>query len=230
MKTKIILISLTLFSLMSNVSGQSKADCNNLHLDTTTFYIFPQQDTIVSGNLYYMDTTITIYPVLHLILADTSIITSPDTRVLSSLDSGYVQPFSFRINIKTTIFQNNSIVNGLFHIYDSDWPGDSIVSCYFPIKIIIQSPTDIDKNGMKGETFRIYPNPTDKIATLKFANPKNANCTLTLYDIQGREVETITDIKTDKVEIERKKLLNGLYFFQLRNDKQIIADGKLIIK
>ena len=230
MKTKIILISLTMLSILSKVSGQSQADCNNLYLDTTTFYISPQQDTIVSGNLFYNDTTITVYPFLHLILSDTSIITSPDNIVLSFLDSGAVQAFEFRINFKTSTFSNNTIVNGLFHIYDSDSPGDSIVTCYFPITIILQNSTGISKSGITSDTFRIYPNPTDKTAILEFYNSKNENCTLKLYNTHGRLVQTITDITTDKVEIERKKLSNGLYFFELHTDRQIIANGKLIIE
>jgi len=230
MKTILILISLTILSILSKVSGQSQVDCNKLYLDTTTFYISPQQDSIVSGNLFYNDTSITVYPILHLILSDTSIITSPNNMVLSFLDSGNVQAFEFRINFKTTTFSNNTNVNGLFHIYDSDSPGDSIVTCYFPITIILQNPTGISESGIKGETFRIYPNPTDKTATLVFDNSKNEICTLTLYDTKGRLVQTITDITTDKVEIERTKLPNGLYFLQLHTERQIIAQGKLRIE
>lgn len=219
-----------MLSILSKVSGQSQADCNNLYLDATTFYISPQQDTIVTGNLFYNDTTITVYPFLHLILSDTSIITSPDNMVLSFLDSSAVQAFEFRINFKTATFSNNTIVNGLFHIYDSDSPGDSIVTCYFPITIILQNPTGISESGITGETFSVYPNPTDKTATLEFDNLKNENCTLTLYDTDGRLVQTIIDITTNKVEIERKKLSSGLYFFQLQTDRQLIANGKLVIE
>lgn len=76
----------------------------------------------------------------------------------------------------------------------------------------------------------IYPNPTDKIATLEFDNSKEESCTFTLFDIHGRLVQAVSDIRTNKVEIERKELLGGLYFFQLDTGRQIIANGKLIIE
>ena len=231
MKSKIILISVTILSILSKVSGQTQqADCSNIYLDTASFYISPPNDIIVSGNLFYMDTIITFYPILHILLTDTSVITSPETIVLSSLDSGYVQAFAFNINFKTTIFPNNTVVNGLFHIYDSDTPGDSIVTCYFPIKIILQNPTAISDSEIKSGKFKIYPNPTDKIATLEFDNSKNQNCTLTLYDTHGKLVRTINDITSGKIEIEKQNLTNGLYLFQLCTDAQVIATGKLTIE
>jgi Secretion system C-terminal sorting domain len=229
MQKKIILLSLIVLSVLSKARGQSQANCSNLYLDTTTFYISPLQDTIVSGNLLYNDTTFTVYPVLQLILSDTSIVTSPDIKVLSSLDSGAVNAFEFRIKFKTSVFPNNTTISGLFHIYDSDWPGDSIVTCYYPIKIILQNPTGINEIG-NSETLRIYPNPTDKNAILEFDNSKNENCTLTIYDTHGRLVQTITNITTGKVEIERKQLPTGLYFLQLQTNGQIIANGKLSIE
>jgi hypothetical protein len=78
--------------------------------------------------------------------------------------------------------------------------------------------------------FRLYPNPASQSATLEFNNPTKQNCTLTLYDSYGKLVQTISGITADKVEIERKNLSNGLYYFQLYSDKEIIASGKLTIE
>ena len=230
MKSKSTLIIVLLFSTISNVSGQSQANCNNLYLDTVLFYITPQQDSIVSGNLYYNDTTITVYPALHLILADTSIITSPDYNVLSYLDSGNIQPFEFKINFKTTAFTNNTIVNGLFHIYDSDWPGDSIVTCYFPITIVLQNSTSIYESQVENILFKVYPNPSQKLVTIAFENLNLENCELNIYDTDGKLVRTIANITTSKVEIEKNSLSNGLYYFQLHHEQQIIGNGKFVFE
>lgn len=83
--------------------------------------------------------------------------------------------------------------------------------------------------------YELFPNPANQTATLAFDNPiaigsKKENCTLTLYDIQGQLVQTITNITTNKVTIETKNLTSGLYFLQLRTEKQIIATGKLTIE
>jgi hypothetical protein len=76
----------------------------------------------------------------------------------------------------------------------------------------------------------IYPNPTSQTATLEFINSKYRNCTLTLCDSYGRLVRTITDITTDRVEIERQNLMSGLYFLKLHSEGQIILSSKLIIE
>ncbi len=76
----------------------------------------------------------------------------------------------------------------------------------------------------------IYPNPTNQHATVEFDNPRQENHTLTLYDIQGRLVYTVRDITTNKVEVYRKNLTSGLYFFQIRSDKELRGTGKLILE
>lgn len=78
--------------------------------------------------------------------------------------------------------------------------------------------------------FKLYPNPVTQLSTLEFKNPSKLNCTFTLYDLRGQIVKTIINITGEKTEIDRENLLSGLYFFQLSNDKQIIATGKLTIE
>lgn len=109
---------------------------------------------------------------------------------------------------------------------------DSVDACFASAFNLI---TDVNEISNIDLSISIYPNPTSQPATLVFDNPivigsKKENRTLTLYDIQGRLVRTITDITEDKVTIEAKILTSGLYFLQLRTDKQIIATGKLIIE
>jgi hypothetical protein len=76
----------------------------------------------------------------------------------------------------------------------------------------------------------IYPNPTNRTATLQFDNSKKENCTLTIYDLQGRLVMTIINVCSDKIEIERQNLPSGLYFLQIRTESKVIATGKLTIE
>ncbi len=89
--------------------------------------------------------------------------------------------------------------------------------------------TDIKENNFNN-AFVLYPNPFTTKTTLQFDNPKNENCTLTIYNMQGQTVRTITNITTGKVEIERQNMMSGLYFFQLHTDIQIIVTGKLAIE
>lgn len=78
--------------------------------------------------------------------------------------------------------------------------------------------------------FKIYPNPFNNYTTLEFKNSNKENHNLTIYDYQGKIVQTINNITTDKIIIERNELVNGLYLFKLNADEKLIAKGKLIIE
>lgn len=224
---KIILIILILPSIFSSVRGQiQQADCNNLYLDTDTFYISYQQDTVVDGNLFYLDSVFTVYPFLHLILSDTTIITSPDIMVLSFLGnpSDTTEPFYFRMNFKTSNFPNSTIVNGLFHIYDSDMPGDSIVTCYLPITIILQNSTAINETS-GNENIRIYPTPT--FNQLNIQNNSAQQAQFLLYNSLGEKlIDKKIANKTNTVNLSAYS--TGVYFCIVSNDGQIIKSCKII--
>lgn len=83
------------------------------------------------------------------------------------------------------------------------------------------------KESNKTSNYKVYPNPTTQFAKLEFNNPTKQNCTLTIYDFRGQVEQSIKNITSNEIEIERRNITNGLYFFQLRSDKQIIASGKL---
>lgn len=76
---------------------------------------------------------------------------------------------------------------------------------------------------------KVYPNPANQNALIEFHNPINENCTLTLYDTDGRLVRTINDITRNKVIIETKDLTSGFYFLRLLTDRQVIGTGKFVI-
>lgn len=223
---KIILISITILSVFSFAIGQTQADCNNIYLDTDTFYISYQQDTVVTGNLFYLDSTFTVYPVLHLILFDTTIITSPDIMVLSFLanPADTTEPFYFTINFKTNIFPDNTIVNGLFHIYDSDVPGDSIVTCYFPITIILQNTTGISEAGVN-EKISIYPNPT--MHELNIQNNSARPIQFLLYNSSGTKIidETLPESTST---INLSSYSSDIYFYRMGDNKHLMRSGTVL--
>jgi len=76
----------------------------------------------------------------------------------------------------------------------------------------------------------VYPNPFTKSTTIKFENPEKDNCRLTIYNTFGQIIRIINNITTDKIVMERKSMVNGLYFFQLRTDRKIQSAGKLIVE
>lgn len=95
----------------------------------------------------------------------------------------------------------------------------------FTIGTVVSINEMYDKGALN-----VYPNPLTEYVIFEFDNSRQESHKLTLYDMQGRLVREITQIKTDKVKIKRNNLKPGLYFFQLRNHRKVRATGKLIIK
>jgi hypothetical protein len=74
----------------------------------------------------------------------------------------------------------------------------------------------------------IYPNPFDNTATLHISNV-NGNVSLAMYDVLGKEVKNIMNIKNENVLINRDNLPDGIYFYQVKNNDSTIATGKIVL-
>jgi len=79
-----------------------------------------------------------------------------------------------------------------------------------------------------------YPNPFNPTTTIEFTIPDNGRTTLRVYDILGREVETLLDKPLQAGEYHQtvfnaSRLASGVYFAVLRfNDKQLVKKMLLI--
>ncbi|MCX6290813.1 MAG: T9SS type A sorting domain-containing protein [Bacteroidetes bacterium] len=79
-------------------------------------------------------------------------------------------------------------------------------------------------------SWSLSPNPFKDFATITFHNSGSEPGTLKIFDEQGRLIKSIFNITTNHVVIDRAGLQNGFYFFQLTNEKHLVANGKLIIQ
>ena len=77
---------------------------------------------------------------------------------------------------------------------------------------------------------KVFPNPCGDEVTFEVEKWINDNSTVILYNSRGELVKTIENISTDKVQMRRNDLPNGLYLYQVRINKQLIATGKLILE
>jgi hypothetical protein len=209
LKIKLLLSACFALSFFT-AEAQSQANCNNVTLDTDTFYLNPQQDTLVSGNLFYNDSIFAVYPVLHLILFDTSVVTSPDIMVASFFGPGTVEPFSFEIQFKNSSFASNTVVNGFFHVYDSDMPGDSIVTCYKPITLILLNPSGIKETTK--DDFIVYPNPSGEEIKVRSVN-STILCGMKLLSLEGKEV---LSAEKNKDVLDVSELPQGIYILETK--------------
>lgn len=74
----------------------------------------------------------------------------------------------------------------------------------------------------------IYPNPASTIFTLSI-NGYDSNLDLKIYNVLGEEVMS-RKISSSKNEINIENLPNGVYFYSLTNQGQLIETKKLIVK
>jgi hypothetical protein len=88
----------------------------------------------------------------------------------------------------------------------------------------------INQNENEKQEVKLYPNPFSQSALLEFKNPGNKKHSLSVYNSFGQLVLSINNITADHVEIERGDFADGLYYFKLENEEQVIASGKFIIE
>lgn len=87
----------------------------------------------------------------------------------------------------------------------------------------------VNHHVFEGAGYVAAPVPSTGPVTLFFRNSQNVPHTLMIFDINGREVQRITGITTDKVIIDNASLLKGIYFFRLVGDPSRSISGKIIL-
>jgi len=77
-----------------------------------------------------------------------------------------------------------------------------------------------------------YPNPFNPITKIRFDLPKNVNVKLTIYDMLGREVETIVNEQLNagsyEVNWDGTKYTSGVYYYRL-NAGEFVETKKMIL-
>jgi hypothetical protein len=82
--------------------------------------------------------------------------------------------------------------------------------------------------------YQNYPNPFNPSTTIEFDIPERTNIKLVIYDILGREVETIVDKELEpgkyKINFTATNLPSGVYFYTLKTPKFTKTNKMLLIK
>jgi len=77
-----------------------------------------------------------------------------------------------------------------------------------------------------------YPNPFNPNTKIKFDLPKNVNVKLTLYDMLGREIETLVNEQLNagsyEVNWDGTKYTSGVYYYRL-NAGEFVETKKMIL-
>lgn len=89
--------------------------------------------------------------------------------------------------------------------------------------------TGIEK-AANNTNVQVYPNPFSDQATIRISNYSGETFTFYLYNVLGREVKRVEAIRSNEVTIRRDNLYEGIYFFKITSEKDVVGMGKLVIK
>jgi hypothetical protein len=94
-----------------------------------------------------------------------------------------------------------------------------------------QVPQTVGLKKMPGDLSgaRLFPNPFSASATLQLLERPD-NGTLSLFDVVGRKVKTLSAINNNVVTIERTDLKAGIYFYEIETGTGIAYKGKFIVE
>jgi M6 family metalloprotease-like protein len=85
------------------------------------------------------------------------------------------------------------------------------------------------QNTSNDNTFEIYPNPSpDKIFVKININTSN-NLRLIIIDSEGREIFQYRITDQPLIEMNRHNIQNGVYFFQLWNENNLLSTKKMVL-
>jgi len=92
-----------------------------------------------------------------------------------------------------------------------------------------------NQNNIKN-TFKInqnYPNPFNPTTSIEYFLPRMSDVRISIYDILGRKVATLLDKVQDKgdhkIVFDADNLISGIYFYQIKYDKNLSQTKKMIL-
>src|SRR6185295_9046452 len=78
-------------------------------------------------------------------------------------------------------------------------------------------------------TLNIFPNPFHSTSTIRISHDIQSGVLL-IYDNIGREVQQTGNINSTSITIDGNGMKDGIYFFVLKENEEIIGTGKMVIE
>lgn len=105
---------------------------------------------------------------------------------------------------------------------------------YFSLAIAdIATGYNVGIDPYSGSSLNIFPNPTAGNTTVSFELESDCITEISIYDLIGKKVQTILNKNLQKgkhkIEFDAERLLNGIYFCQLKTDNNIAGTRKMIV-
>lgn len=93
-------------------------------------------------------------------------------------------------------------------------------------KIIDGSLISVEDNTLAA--IKLYPNPVEGELTLDFGPEYATISSVTIYTLQGQEIQTFTNVQNQMTKISTKMMSSGLYLVEIKNIKGQKAVHKLL--
>jgi len=101
---------------------------------------------------------------------------------------------------------------------------------YYVDNVIVEKLSSTGLSALnKNAGVNVYPNPFTDYATMAFDNQSHQNYSLTIFNFQGEIVQKSEGITSNTITINRNNLPPGFYYYQLSNQDNVVANGKLAI-
>lgn len=114
--------------------------------------------------------------------------------------------------------------------------GDTTSSDYATIKYSQSIGINIVSNEIPGgfSLLQNYPNPFNPSTKIKFQIPKSGNIKIIIFDVLGKEVETLIDQQLQpgvyEVEWDASGSAGGQYFYRLESESFVETRKMIVVK
>jgi len=162
--------------------------------------------------------------VLRVTFADILLV---DSLTNESLSHGF---FTYYIEQKTNL-PIGAVINNQAAIYfDYNSPiftnttFHTISENFVPLILVV---SEVEKESLKID---VYPNPFSYMTTIEIEGESFDEVELEVIDVTGRLVKNLRVKDTQRIELYRDWLIQGIYFYRIKGDGEMISSGKLIVR
>jgi len=114
---------------------------------------------------------------------------------------------------------------------DPDGTRNDMGAYYFDQSVEVNDETN---PFIETELFKNYPNPFNKITTIRYFLPKYTEVKIQIYNLKGQLVETIVDSNKPTgyytVEWNSKGMSSGIYFYKLSTRDKTFINKMILLK
>jgi alpha-tubulin suppressor-like RCC1 family protein len=151
---------------------------------------------------------------------------SADNQTFTKI--GFVQGHGTTTQAQSYSFADNATLAGksvFYRLKQTDYDGKFSYSKTVEVKLGVPKVFALSQN---------YPNPFNPSTTINYQLPVSGLVTIKLYDVLGREIQTLVNERKDagsyNVTLNASKLASGIYLYQLQSGSFVQTKKMLLVK